>query len=583
MSLISPGPARPNSSSTSNDDRYNGESPPHSSRQKLICAIQGSVAPILLPSLFLLALLALLLLSTAPMLHASLSKSLDSPAAQIPYISASMHAVRADPNAPTVSFLGEHPDPSPVSGSAAATHRQFGGSSGGSLSVNEDWITLIAERSPFVGERIQGAVSSTARHRSENSPGLVQSGFHLGLANEQCVAGLIEVGTEDDALVPVMQGTVGWIDYDSDGDLDLLTTGRGNTSRETILYRNEGGTLYEVGTEDDSMVDVVLSSAEWGDFDKDGDPDLILTGESPSLNTRIYRNDDGTFNEVGTEDDSLDQVRVGKATWGDYDNDGDLDILLFGLIVNIRPEPVAKIYRNDMGTFNESGAVDDVLVPISAGDGAWVDYDQDGDLDIFMTGRDSDEKRTAKLYRNDSGIFVDGGNADDVLTGFSPASSDWGDFDNDGDLDLIVSGWTNQGTTTHIYRNEGGQLVDSGSVDDGLAQVTEGTATWGDLDNDGDLDLLLTGRSGGNFTTKIYVNSGGSFVDSGPLDDALPSIAHGRVAWGDFDNDADLDIALTGYVPGVSEPGYRVTKLYRNEGCQSSSEEKRIYIPYVEK
>ena len=167
---------------------------------------------------------------------------------------------------------------------------------------------------------------------------------------------------------------------------------------------------------------------------------------------------------------------------------------------------------------------------------AWGDYDNDGDLDILLTGYSGDGP-VAKVYRNNGGGFVDSGPVDDALPGVSSSSVAWGDYDNDGDLDILLTGSTGGGSVAKVYRNTGGAFVDIGA---GLAGVNSNSVAWGDYDNDGDLDILLTGSFGGP-VARVYRNTGGAFVDIGA---GLTGVQSGRVAWGDYDNDGDLDICL---------------------------------------
>jgi uncharacterized repeat protein (TIGR01451 family) len=108
-----------------------------------------------------------------------------------------------------------------------------------------------------------------------------------------------------------------------------------------------------------------------------------------------------------------------------------------------------------------------------------------------------------------------------------------------------------------LYRNDGGVFVESGPADDALPGVSTSSVAWGDYDNDGDLDILLTGATGSP-VARVYRNEGGVFV---AIDAAFTGVSYSSVAWGDYDNDGDLDILLTGAT------GSPVTRLYRNEEC----------------
>jgi uncharacterized repeat protein (TIGR01451 family) len=432
--------------------------------------------------------------------------------------------------------------------------------------VSGSGLTLNPGRDFFAGEQVQ--VVGTAAMRSTIDAPLkpTQWGFTAGPVKPRCLVGFVDSGTADDALTGVDYGSVAWGDYDNDGDLDLLLTGEDSSfNRLTKLYRNDGGVLVDSGTADDALTGVSDSSVAWGDYDNDGDLDLLLTGAIDAAGNpvaKIYRNDGGVLVDSGPVDDALTGVLYSSVAWGDYDNDGDLDILLTGAIDAVG-NPVAKIYRNDGGVLVDSGPVGDALTGVYLSSVAWGDYDNDGDLDLLLTGEDSGFNAVAKLYRNNDSVFVDSGTADDALIGVANSSVAWGDYDNDGDLDILLTGYNGVADSAKLYRNTGGVFADSGTADDALTGVYLSSVAWGDYDNDGDLDLLLTGEdSGFNAVAKLYRNNNSVLVDSGTADDALTGVANSSVAWGDYDNDGDLDLLLTGY-NGVAGSA----KLYRNEDC----------------
>ncbi|MGM0947256.1 MAG: FG-GAP-like repeat-containing protein, partial [Bacteroidota bacterium] len=141
----------------------------------------------------------------------------------------------------------------------------------------------------------------------------------------------------------------------------------------------------------------------WGDYDGDGDLDILLAGDDTGSNqlTKIYRNDGGTFVDINA---GLEGIRLGSVSWGDYDGDGDLDILLSGENGIAGPGSmdeilISKVYRNDGGTFVDINAG---LEEVEQSSAAWGDYDGDGDLDILLTGLNSSRQRISKIYRNNS-------------------------------------------------------------------------------------------------------------------------------------------------------------------------------------
>ncbi len=185
---------------------------------------------------------------------------------------------------------------------------------------------------------------------------------------------------------------------------------------------------------------------------------------------------------------------------------------------------------------------------------AWGDYDSDGDLDLALAGLDSSITRVGKVYSNDGGVFTDIGAG---LTAVYTCSLAWGDYDSDGDLDLALAGGWYDGTghnDSKADRNDGGAFADIGA---GLTGVRWCSLAWGDYDNDGDLDLALAGSQ----VSKIYRNDGGVFTDIGA---GLVGVRYCSLAWGDYDSDGDLDLALAGgWYDGT---WHYESKVYRNDG-----------------
>jgi hypothetical protein len=344
-------------------------------------------------------------------------------------------------------------------------------------------------------------------------------------------------------LAGVSWCSAAWGDYDSDGDLDMVMTGGTETGPSTRLYRNDEAEFDEVSA---GLPGVWGGAVAWGDYDRDGDLDLLLTGDTQSgYLSRVYRNDGGSFTDIGA---GLPGVIGNPAAWGDYDNDGDLDILLCGWDGSAH---IARVYRNDDGTFHDIGAG---LAGVSSQTTyqAWGDYDNDGDLDLFLTGG-SDPVSISRIYRNDAGTFVD---VEAGLPGVGYCSGAWGDYDGDGYLDLLLAGETGSGEyLTRLYHSDGGSFSE---VAAGLPGTSHGAVAWGDFDNDGDLDIALTGyvQSGARIAA-VYRNDGGSFTDSGI---AMPGVIAGTVAWGDYDHDGRLDLLLAGH----TSQAVNISRIYRN-------------------
>jgi len=241
----------------------------------------------------------------------------------------------------------------------------------------------------------------------------------------------------------VRNGAADWGDYDHDGDLDVVLTGRDNTfSIISRVYRNEGSDVFT--TTAAALTGVFTGSAEWLDFNGDSHLDLLLLGCTDSgcgtYATKLYQGDgSGGFGEVSA---GLPQgLHAGEAVAGDYDNDGDPDLLITGFYL-------AEIYRNDGGGFTDLNAG---LTPVGDADQAWGDYDNDGDLDILVVGSAAGNVDTAKLYRNDGGDVFTATNL--ALPGVRQGDVAWADYDQDGDLDFLVTGSAGANPLTRLYRN----------------------------------------------------------------------------------------------------------------------------------
>ncbi len=261
----------------------------------------------------------------------------------------------------------------------------------------------------------------------------------------------------------------------------------------------------------------------------------------------------------------------GNMKWGDYDNDGKLDILAVGW--DWSAQETANIYHND-GLVNGQWQFTDInaqLEGVHYADAAWGDYDNDGYLDIALGGSTSNNQKILKIYHNDG--LVNGQWEFTELSGSSLVGSweptlAWGDYDNDGKLDLAVIG---PGAPPSIYHNDGlvnGQWHFTSFYISGVPSVYWGKFAWGDYDSDGRLDLAVTGAiSPGNGFTKIYHNDGpganGQWIFT-PIDTSLINVGDSTLSWGDYNNDGRLDILLGGCDGGY--PGPLVAKVYRNDG-----------------
>ncbi len=337
--------------------------------------------------------------------------------------------------------------------------------------------------------------------------------------------------------------TNAWADFDNDGDYDLFVGFRPNLPNR--LYRNDDGVFRDVAAEV-GLSDVENTrAAAWGDFNGDGHIDLYVGLAPPEERSNIlYMNDgDGShFTEVTATANVELVTNTRQVSWIDFDNDGDLD-----LFVAVRNGP-NHLYQNDGGSFTDVSrqmSVDDPRRTVGA---VWFDFDQDGDLDLYVTNQNGDRNG---LFRNDGTSFIDVAPELGADKGGRPLQYSYGgirpclaDYDNDGDLDILV---VNYGPTG-LLRNDNGLAFVDVAPELGIAIDSRyDTGTWGDFDLDGHLDVYINGTIGRDVTYRDYLfhNDGERFVDVTPEIMLEQDSDHGA-HWLDFDADGDLDLSVTG-------------------------------------
>jgi hypothetical protein len=281
----------------------------------------------------------------------------------------------------------------------------------------------------------------------------------------------------------------------------------------------------------------VTNAAVWGDVDGDGRLDLIV-GNSGSI--RLYRNMGGTLDTTPSLSLTLNET-VTSLDLGDIDGDGDLDLATGS------DGSAVKVYLNTAGTFTpfwSAGVVD------HTNSVAWGDIDNDGDLDLAV----GNANQPLRVYMNTSGSL-------ETAASWISSASDWvyaitwGDVDNDGDLDLAVG--TAQQNRLYINANGSLETVASWSSSPATARFTQ-SVTWGDVDNDGDLDLMAGNGSTAGASNHLFENRDGVLTVE-PIWISEEEDATRSVAWGDVDNDGDLDLAV-GNIGLSGEPN----RLYEN-------------------
>lgn len=330
-----------------------------------------------------------------------------------------------------------------------------------------------------------------------------------------------------------------WGDYDNDGDLDLVVAFKGGDVR---LYNNEFGGFTNVGPALGLPTDGKERRAiAWGDYDGDGYLDLYV-GSNRQGNELFRNNKSQGFTDMTQEMGlAIERVSTRQISWVDFDNSGTLD-----LFVADRVGPNI-LFSNTGGNFKDV-SLEVGLADTRATVGAcWFDYDQDGLLDLFLanqgTGKDA-------LYKNTGSGFVDIANSLGLEGGPRERSDGGvdctvGDFNNDGYLDLFVATYG----FNKLYQNDGAGGFNEVSNMMGISGNDHMVgASWGDFNNDGHLDLFVAGYHDDDGVRsphdRFFQNLGSKFKELDVDKTVLNGGDHG-VQWADFDADGDLDLSLT--------------------------------------
>lgn len=340
--------------------------------------------------------------------------------------------------------------------------------------------------------------------------------------------------------------SVNFIDYDNDGDLDLYVSNGKRFGQRSFLYQNNSGTftrIFNTGPVNDSLP---FDGSSWADFNNDGFLDFCTVTWYDSASVLYTNNGNGTFTFLGNSPVVTNRGFSETCSWGDYDEDGLIDLI----ITNSRASNSRNRMYKNLGSGNfvsiDTGAVFNDAGLLSRG-ANWVDIDNDGDIDLFIA---NESGAADYMYKNNGGGYFT------KVTGIPPTtsggiswSSSWGDYDNDGDLDLFVTNSENQ--KNFLFRNEGNfnftKILNDPIVNENGYYACSG---WGDYDNDGDLDMFVTqayGPSSAPLLNHLYKNL---LVETGTA--SFEKITNDIIvndagfsygfAWADWDADGDLDL-----------------------------------------
>ncbi len=385
-------------------------------------------------------------------------------------------------------------------------------------------------------------------------------------------------------------------DYDGDGDIDIAVLGyyvvyNVSVVDHLVLLRNDGaGSATQWNF---AYIEVPLGSLTpgasdlaWGDADGDGDQDLVVGSDGQTV---LYRNQAGTLVITDTvlpgywEDNGQADFDLRSISWADYDNDGDLDLLLPSIWNEETFTSRTALMRNDGSNGTGGWLFTEVDAGLGRSDHAqssWADFDGDQDLDLLLVHlAPNTGAGFIRRFRNDGGGVFFG---EEILGTLSVehGEAQWGDYDEDGDLDILVAGNVQEiddtyATVLRLYRNDAETFVPVELIDcvfcEGWFDLS--AATWADYDSDGDIDILLAGtyNSGSQIEgrAKVYDNVGGAFVDSGnqlPAPRAM-GFSGGSFSWLDIDGEGDLDYFIAGsyFVPGGNGLVETQMHLYVND------------------
>ena len=310
-----------------------------------------------------------------------------------------------------------------------------------------------------------------------------------------------------------------WGDLDGDGDLDLFVT---NTRTEDNIWVNQGDD--EWSYEGFALQGLgIRTSGALGDLDNDGDLDLVVSTFSGSyaLIRRITQ----------WEVIPLGRGEARDASLADVDNDGRLDVFSA-----VRGAARNELYLGTTAGFEIAQGGDIARDRDDSVASSWADVDEDGDLDLYVANSGGARNR---LYLNKGGSFISVNGGDGTSDTDASGGASWGDVDGDGDLDLVVTNQREEGNV--LYLNKNGELTRADAAYFPIVRNEAKSSAFGDVDNDGDLDLVIATKDGED---TLYLNRGANGFKVLPFGSAEDGWAVGATLV-DPDEDGDLDLFIS--------------------------------------
>ncbi|SRX74514.1 FG-GAP-like repeat-containing protein [Aequorivita antarctica] len=353
-----------------------------------------------------------------------------------------------------------------------------------------------------------------------------------------------ETTFEDITTTPSASRSANFIDVNGDGWDDIFFTNGPAAGQNNMLYINNGDGSFTTVTSDDIVSDNDRSDgASFADVDNDGDLDAVVVTygrNGVGRKNYFYRNNgNGTFEYEPTNAIGIPLTYSEMINWIDLNNDQYLDAYITNSVVSTR-----NLYFENQGdgSFEAVSGLSITSETLASRSINWIDYDGDGDSDLFVA---NENNANNSLFRNDGpDNFTQITNLPITQNGKNSAGSSWADVDNDGDFDLFVANW--DGQNNQLFINDNGTFVEQTSSAIAAETGSSFGSAFADVDNDGDLDLLVCNSYfTGQETNSLFINDGtGTFSK-----DTSSSLANHQgntfgCAFGDYNNDGWLDVIL---------------------------------------